>query len=239
MAENNPHTGIDNEIADAILELPLYFEAGGKRYCIYPVTLGKSILIWREAEASGINISNLAIDTFAEALRAARERTEAVIRIIALATLPGKEAIADGSQLKRRADELCEVLDYEEAAQLLLYCLQSNKTGSFIKYLGLDKERTIQKRIAAVKACKGSVSFGGRSLYGILIDTACQRYGWTVDYVVWGISYQNIQMLLADTIATVYLTEEERKRLNLGDGGGFINADDPKNAELIKSMNWD
>lgn len=72
-------------------------------------------------------------------------------------------------------------------------------------------------------------------LYGLLIDFACQRYGWTMDYVLWGISYVNLNMLFADAITTVYLSEEERKKLGRGDGE-VINADDPRNRDLIRRM---
>ena len=57
-----------------------------------------------------------------------------------------------------------------------------------------------------------------------------------MNYVVWGISYTNLRMLMADSISTVYLTADERKLLNIFDPKERINADDPKNRELIKSM---
>lgn len=57
-----------------------------------------------------------------------------------------------------------------------------------------------------------------------------------MNYVVWGISYANLKMLLADAITTIYLTAEERKELNIFDNKEHINADDPKNRELIKAM---
>ena len=76
---------------------------------------------------------------------------------------------------------------------------------------------------------------GGKSIYGLLIDFACQRYGWTMDYVLWGISYVNLNMLFADDITTVYLSDEERKKLGRGDGR-MVDADDPKNRDLIRKM---
>ncbi len=75
----------------------------------------------------------------------------------------------------------------------------------------------------------------GKSIYGLLIDFACQRYGWTMDYVLWGISYVNLNMLFADAITTVYLSDEERKKLGRGDGR-MVDADDPKNRDLIRKM---
>ena len=41
--------------------------------------------------------------------------------------------------------------------------------------------------------------------------------------------------MFADAITTVYLSDEERKKLGRGDGK-VVNADDPKNRELIRKM---
>ena len=84
-----------------------------------------------------------------------------------------------------------------------------------------------------------SLTFGGKSIYGTLIDTACQRYGWTFEYVVWGISYANLQLLLADSVTSIYLSDEERKRVNIPQDRDIINADDPANMAKIKAMKWD
>lgn len=72
-----------------------------------------------------------------------------------------------------------------------------------------------------------------------MIDTACQRYGWTFEYVVWGISYANLQLLLADSVTSIYLSDEERKRVNIPQDRDIINADDPANMAKIKAMKWD
>ena len=114
--------------------------------------------------------------------------------------------------------------------------LTGDNVESYISYFGIDKERSERKRIASVKKDNVGLTFGGNSIYGTLIDFACQRYGWTMNYVVWGISYANLKMLLADAITTICLTAEERKKLNIFDNKEHINADDPKNRELIKAM---
>ena len=43
-------------------------------------------------------------------------------------------------------------------------------------------------------------------------------------------------MMLADSVTTMYLTKEERQKMNVSTDGIYINADDPKNAQLIASM---
>lgn len=73
---------------------------------------------------------------------------------------------------------------------------------------------------------------GGRSLWGGLLDVLIGKYGWTLDYLLWGISYLNIQMLLSDTIQTFS---------NPGKGDDVakdarISGDDIRNLELIRSL---
>lgn len=72
-----------------------------------------------------------------------------------------------------------------------------------------------------------------------MIDIACERYGWTMDYVVWGISYANLHMLLNDYITSIYLTDDEIKKYHISMDRTFINGDDPKNMDKIKGMKWD
>ena len=60
-------------------------------------------------------------------------------------------------------------------------------------------------------------------MWGGLLDVVLQKYHWTLDYLLWDISYINVQMLLADSIST---TQEEET----------IDADDPRNRDAIKDM---
>jgi hypothetical protein len=91
----------------------------------------------------------------------------------------------------------------------------------------------------ALKAKKdnGSLTFGGRSIYGQLIDRACERYGWTVEYVVWGISYANLTLMLADQQTSIYLTEDELKKAKIRKRNEeVINGDDPASQERLKAI---
>lgn len=63
---------------------------------------------------------------------------------------------------------------------------------------------------------------GGRSLWGSIFDVLLTKYSWTLDYLLWDISYVNVQMLLSDTISFIDKDSE------------VIDADDPKNRERIR-----
>ena len=91
-----------------------------------------------------------------------------------------------------------------------------------------------------IKNKKGnSITFGGKSVFGSLILPACEKLNMTPQQIVWEISFSFLQMLMADAITSVYLTDEEKKEARISNDRTFVNADDPKNMEKIKDMRWD
>lgn len=142
----------------------------------------------------------------------------------------------DNSKVDKRTKLFSRTLSEEELATILVLILTSDNMDTFLRHFGIDKENTERKRIAKVKKNNGSISFGGNSTYGTMIDFACQRYGWTFDYVVWGISYINLRMLMADAITTVYLSSDEMKQLGISGSEEIIDAGNPKNRERIKAL---
>jgi hypothetical protein len=53
--------------------------------------------------------------------------------------------------------------------------------------------------------------------------------------VIWDISYNLLQMLLADAEVTVFLTDEEKKKAHVSTGT-FINGDDPNAWAQMEAM---
>lgn len=227
---------LELNIADTIIERPVGFSVGKRSYFIYPVTLGKTYLLARLFKSLDADDKVIATNPYLEAMRLSETKKDIVCRILAYHTFNRKSDILNNAKVEQRAKMLEKNLDSEELATVLVLILSGDNTEEFIRYFGIDKERAEKERIYKIKDSKGSISFGGKSTYGTLIDFACQRYGWSMDYVVWGISYANLKMLMADAITTIYLSEDERKKLNIYDGSEVINADDPKNRELIRRM---
>ena len=177
----------------------------------------------------------LSINPLAETLRVCTEKSDTVCQIIAYSTFDGKKSVLDIEKILHRAKFFEDNISVEDMATILTIILSNDKVEEFIQYLGIDADREMKTQISRIKGEGSSITFGGKSIYGLLIDFACQRYGWTMDYVLWGISYVNLNMLFADAITTVYLSDEERKKLGRGDGR-MVNADDPKNRDLIRKM---
>ena len=214
---------IEMNIADTIMEKPVSFLIGRRRFYLYPPTLGKRYLLSRLTNGLGVNKQILSSNPYLEAYRLASEKKELVCRILAYHSLKRKCDIQNEGMVSKRADLFRKKLNDEELAQLLVMTFSYENVSEYIVHLGLDKEHAER-------------SFCGKSTYGTIIDWACQRYGWSMEYVVWGISYANLQMLMADSITSVYLSPEERKKLGITDNLEIINADDPKNRELILGL---
>lgn len=230
---------IDMNIADTIIERPHGFKVNQCQFYLYPVTLGKTYLISRLVECLGINLEIIKANPYMEALRLCQEKKEIVCRILSYHTINRKDELFDCNLVQERCDFFCKELDDDSMAQLLVMVLSEGDISAYIKHLGIDKEKEWQAKAMRAKKDNNSLTFGGKSIYGTLIDTACQRYGWTFEYVVWGISYANLQLLLADSVTSIYLSDEERKRVNIPQDRDIINADDPANMAKIKAMKWD
>lgn len=231
---------IDEEILEAIMERPYGFAVKGKRFYLYPVTLGKSILLLRLMRELEIDTELLAKSPSLEALRVTSAHKDVAILIIAYCTAKDKQEIFDNARLEEYQRLLSDNLSDEDIAQLLLIIYQYDKTASFIKHLGLDRDQKEQAKISKLKNKNGNtVMFGGKSIYGSLISAACEKYGWTLDYVVWGISLVNLRMMLADSVNSIYLSDDEKKSARLTTGQEIVDMDNPDNWAKIKAMKWD
>lgn len=227
---------IEMDIADAVMERPVGFNIGNRYFYIYPPTLGMTYLLARLFRELDANRQIVATNPYMEAIRLCKVRKDIVCRILSYQTFNKKKDIFNNTKIAERADFFYKNLDLEELATLLVLILTSDNLEVYTSHLGIDKEREERKRITDIKKDNGGITFGGNSVYGTLIDFACQRYGWTMDYVVWGISHTNLRMLMADAITTVYLNAKEKKQLNIFDNKENINADDPRNEELINRI---
>lgn len=231
---------IDKEILEVIMERPYGFTVKDKRFYLYPVTLGKSILLSRLMRNLEIDTELLAKNPSLETLRVVSVHRDVAILIIAYCTAKDKQEVFDNARTEEYKWLLSRNLTDEEIAQLLLIIYQYDKTASFIKHLGLDRDQKEQAKISKLKNKNGNtVMFGGKSIYGSLLSVACEKYGWTLDYVVWGIGLVNLRMMLADSVNSIYLSDDEKKSARLTVGQEIVNMDNPDNWAKIKAMKWD
>lgn len=225
---------INDEIIDVLIDRPIGFKIGEKQLYLYPVTLGKTFLISKLLTKIDIKQDDLKINAELEMLRVVKSYKDDVLSILAYHTLQTKEQVFNTPLVEERK-KLISSLEDSDITTLFLQTLSQDKYSIFIHELGIDREQQFMNKALKVKK-SSSLSFNGKSIYGTLIDRACEKYGWSFDYVVWGISYLNLRLLLADAIQTIYLSDDERKKVNIPDDREIINASDPKNAQRIKEM---
>lgn len=240
MGENK--TDIDELIADSVIGRQIEFALSGQRFFIYPFSLGKTIVLNRLLKDVELNDKILSINPFIEALRVAEQARDIACRLIAYMTCDGKAEVMNSALVEERAKLFGEKMDNEDIATLLLHYLTSDRTDQFAKHIGLDKDAERKRKVMNAKSDgdKNNYTFGGLSVFGTLIDWAAERYGWTKDYIVWGIDYTSLKMMQADAISSIYVTDEERKKLHMSNDRNTINGDDKASVEqFINSQKWD
>lgn len=231
---------IEREVIDAVTERPLSVEFGGRKIRFYPITFGKLCIQSRYLESWGKGVIEAMRKRPAEmAMEICRVYRKDVCRLLAVHTAKGREEVWDEEIMEDR-EALFRGMECKDLAKLFIYVVNSDRYDRFVKYFGIDREkRDLEKAVKAKKSEEKNsvtVSFGGKSIYGTLIDRACERYGWTLEYVIWGISYENLQMLMADAVVDIHLTKEEARRARISTDREYINADDPRNKERIKQL---
>ena len=199
--------------ADIVMEAPHSFSTGKKTYSLYPLTLGKLMLVQRQLEEAEINAEDIARWPIMSVVRIVREHRKSCLLVIYYATAKDKAECFDVERIRKTVDELSVSLDDEDIATLMVLILTEDKTEKVKSHYEIDKEIEAMNTVLKIKSQGGSLSFGGKTLIGAVIDQACERYGWTVEYVVWGISYSTLRLMMADRVNTLYLSEDERNKV--------------------------
>lgn len=228
---------IEKILVDTITENPICFELSGRFFYLYPPSLGVSMLSTRYLKELSVNKELMAIDNTLEMLRLAHEKRSEILHLIAMHTFKRRSDILNEDMMRERLSQFQELTVPELVALLLPILDWQSWHDKLIKHFNLDKEAQQRAKINDFKnKDRSSVTFGGRSVFGSLLDYTSERYGWQVGYTVWGISIITLNMMLADSITTMYLSKEERQKMNVSTDGIYINADDPASKKLIASM---
>lgn len=229
----------EETLADAVLDLPREFFINEDRFELWTPTLGVSILAERRISLLGIDHSVLSSNPSLESLRICSIEKAKVSELIALHTFRNFKDLSNFKILKERS-VIFSQLEEKELAQLFLLILSFPNAQTLIQESGLSKDQEKQAQIAKYKNKDGhSISFGGKTLYGIVIDAACNRYGWTKEYVVWGIDLVSLRMMLADSINSVYLNDEEIKALHINSTSNQVFGMSKDDIEKLKELTKD
>lgn len=214
-------------IANVLTDTPIYFTIGEKRLCVYPPTLGKMYLISQILDSLGINKDNLSINPFLEIMRVVKAKRKECCKLLAYHITDKREDLLDIEWMEKMSGYLNRITDDEDLTTLLVVILNESSLENIVSMTGIDKETERMSKVSAAKDTKSQYVFGGKTIWGSMIDVACERYGWSYDYVVWGISYNNLTLMLKDKITSIYLSEEEAKKCGIPQqSGDYINGND-------------
>lgn len=231
---------IDIQITDAIMEKPTVFRADGTVFYIYPMTLGKMFLVQRIVEGISLDVRKGFVEV--ELLRIVKENRDACLELLSYMTARNDYyAVFDQEAFDKRCKQL-SAIDDGDIATLLMLVLTMEKTEAYMKHLGIDIEQKNMRKVMKVKekSDKNSYTFGGVSMFGSLIDSAMERYSLTKRQVVWEIDYTSLRLLLADRTNSVYVTDEERKKIHIPKDRTRVKADDKEAMKkIIASQSWD
>lgn len=229
---------IEQKLANTLIERPTGIVIDGEHFYLYPATLGR-MQIEREVRAVlQPKSENIRINADVEVARIIAEHPDEALWAIAYATAKGKECM-DNEKMKSRVDFLKKHATPADITTLFVAVISEGGVADLQQHYGIDKEQKEFRRISEAKGTGGTFIFGGKTIYGTLIAPLMEKYGWTLDNILWGISYANLQMLMADATKTIMLSKEEQKRIHPKQSRDVVRADDPKNFAMITNMNWD
>jgi len=233
-------------LVDTITESPIQFSTGeGVFFNLYQKSLGVKMLIDMLKPQLAINDENIKTNAFLECLRICQTQQDFVLRMIAYSTFRKKAQIQDAELIEKRMDYFKENLELSDMATLLLHILKDD--GLVIEKLKeqlridkeLERKRIILKAKEDAATERSSISYGGVSIYGTLLSFFAEKFGWSIDYIVWGVSYTNLMLMYFDYPESIYMSEEEIDKLPFdmrNDMVKAIDANDPKNAKMIMEM---
>lgn len=227
---------LNEALADAVMDRPREFFIGKKRFCLYSPSLGVSLMLSRHLATLSLDEQMLNVNPSLECLRLVSQHKPTVCYILAILSYRRYRDLCESQKLKRLAEYYGSKLSDEEIAQLFLLVMNEHKAESFIELSGLREEQEEQVKIAKLKNKDGhTLTFGGKTIYGALIDNACKAYGWSKEYVVWGIDLVSLKMILADSITSLYLSDKEAEELHTGRGKDEIFGMNAEDFEKLKA----
>lgn len=224
-------------LIDALTERPKSFCAGETSLYFYPISYGKFLLLGRYVKLMEVEQKSFEQIPFWELTRIYREKPEHVYRFLHIMMSKTKEDVYSEECYAKHKDMLSVSLEEADTVKLLSIALGELNVDiePLKKAYNLNKERSwLEKAIEAKEADKNTFTFFGRSIYGSMFGHLMEKYGQKLDYFVWEISYANMQMLIADEVQTVYLSDMESRKAMIPNKRNYIDADDPANLERIK-----
>lgn len=229
---------IESLVSDVLLERPITFRTNdGRFYYLYPPSIGVQLLCDPILRSLDFDRGFLEVNSTWEMARVISSHRNEVLRIVAYHSFKRRSDAIIEEYVLKRIDEFDKGIDMSDLLTIFSYISSWNiQVNTIQKFYHIDKERDTKEYVHNELSKKGGLVFGGRSIFGKLIDCACQRYGWQVGYVLWGVSANNINMMMSDSITTIQLTKDEMSKMGVSNDREYIDADNKDNIQKIKEL---
>lgn len=220
-------------IADIITGKPQPFMAGEMRCALYPITLAKTFIVGKLLEKLGFTTIKDK-NPYIEAMNLVRKDKKTCCLILAYHATPNTYAdFINDEEISRKAEHFAENITDESLAEMLILTLTADNADEVVKQYGIDKEHERMAEVMKIKEkSKNNISFGGKSLFGNFIGQL-KEMGYSDNEIIYERGYAFLQLMLADKVTQVYLTDEELKRLPTSKGGQMFDANDPASKKAI------
>ena len=220
---------IQRYLTDVITAEPHEFRVEGRQFFIYPITYAKYFKQKEYFDALGINIKLLSVNHFAEAIRLAANKPNLCCRLLALNVTANNKASYSDKKSRRRDEEFfLKHLSRDALAMMLVYILTNDKTAILMKHLGIDDENERRKAISEIKAKndKGNnQAVGGKSVFGLIFGQL-KEMGYSHNEMLYEVPCSFLQLILADKMSSIYLSDDVVESLPRRYGGTLFVADD-------------
>ncbi len=236
MEKSKEKSDLEQQLIDTLLDRPTDFSLGSCNFRLYPNTLAKTLLLQRHIRSLGFNGVLAKLNPYLEILHIVRSNRERCHYILAVHAMPNtRVSVLNNAAINRQRELFRQELEDDGAATMLLHILTSDRTEALMDYLGIKDERERMKSVLDVKENKGSMTFGGVSIFGSFIGQL-KEMGYSDDEILFEHGYSYLRLMLADKVTNIYLTDEELKQLPNNVSKNIINADDPSAIDKLSSM---
>lgn len=238
MSDSTSPTDLSQEMIDTLLGKSFDVNIGNRTFTVARASLGKILLLNEvtsqitpyikvpDTMKGNRQLQSLYVIAAVGGMVKRPEQRALIIRSLAITLLNTRHELMSASNRTQVEQYITSHLSDEEIASLYINLRTFEDVDGYIKELGIGREIERMNKAQKVKKQSNTLTFCGVSVWGNLIDPIAERYGWTLDYILWGISFANIRMLMADRRKEVYLTDEERKKAHISTDGILVNGDD-------------
>ena len=206
---------MNEALADAVMDRPREFFIGERRFCLWSPSLGMSLMLERHIRELGIDDELMTKKPTMEVMRLVKDKRNQICDILSIHSFRKFRDLCNSARISERSDYFFSNLDDNELSKLFMIVLSEPNAETLISLSPIGEQREKQALIAKIKSSANSLTFGGNTIYGMLIAPAMTTFHLSFHEAVWGISLTNLKMLLADNINSVYLSDKEAKKYGM------------------------